>query len=300
MTAAATISQIEFQPSIEQNRASNFYVSFLFLPKPKREAINTVYAFCRYTDDIVDEGEDDEEQKYARLVQWTEQLQSALDGNSKFSLLNQLASVIKKFNLPLQQFFELIRGMEMDLQNLRYQTFNDLEVYCYRVASTVGLICAEIFGYTRPETKQYAIDLGIALQLTNILRDIKQDARRGRIYIPKEDLLFFGYSETDLTNEVYDERFKALMKFECDRAHEYFRKAAHYLVEEDKPLFSAARMMGNIYLQVLNKIERAQYDVFSHHIRLPLLRKLYIVLLLQVRNWFPLSIRRHLPIILPV
>ena len=285
-------------PGLEQNRASNFYYSFLILPKPKREAIETIYAFCRYTDDIVDEGEDEKE-KFARLKVWTDELRRSLTGDSRYSILNKLSTIIQRFDIPLEHFYDLIKGMEMDLNKRRYETFEDLREYCYRAASTVGLICAEVFGYTNKSTKEYAINLGIALQLTNILRDLKQDARRGRIYLPQEDLRRFGYTERDLSAGVYDDRFIQLMKFECDRTHEYFRRAKSYLAEEDKPLFSAARTMGNIYYLLLLRIERAHYDVFSKRIRLPSPVKLLVAMVLRLRNRFPKNFHRYIHAELP-
>ena len=285
-------------PDFSQNRKSSFYYSFLILPRPKRDAIETIYAFCRYTDDIVDDARDEKE-KHALLLQWTEELKRSLYGISRYSLLNKLASIIRRFNIPVVYFYELIKGMEMDLTNTRYGTFAELEQYCYRVASTVGLICAEVFGYTQEKTKEYAINLGIALQLTNILRDIKADAKNGRIYLPLEDLERFGYTEEDLLHCTYDERFVNLMRFECARAHEYFRRAKACLAEEDKPLFTAARTMGNIYYLLLVRIERAQYDVFTRRIRLSSSLKILVAMALQVRKKFPKNFHRFVRTELP-
>ena len=285
-------------PDFSQNRKSSFYYSFLILPRPKRDAIETIYAFCRFTDDIVDEA-GDEKEKYALLLQWTEELRRSLYGISRYSLLNKLSAIIQRFHIPIEHFYELIKGMEMDLLNTRYGTFSELEQYCYRAASTVGLICAEVFGYTNEKTKHYAINLGIALQLTNILRDIKSDAKRGRIYLPLEDLRKFGYSENDLLNCTYNEQFVELMKFECKRAHEYFRRAKVCLAEEDKPLFTAARTMGNIYYLVLLRIERAHYDIFSKRIRLSSPLKIFIAMVLQLRKKFPKNFHRYVRTELP-
>lgn len=285
-------------PDFSQNRKSSFYYSFLILPRPKRDAIETIYAFCRFTDDIVDEA-GDEKEKYALLLQWTEELRRSLYGISHYSLLNKLSAIIRRFHIPIEHFYELIKGMEMDLLKTRYGTFSELEQYCYRAASTVGLICAEVFGYTNEKTKQYAINLGIALQLTNILRDIKSDAKRGRIYLPLEDLRKFGYSENDLLNCTYNEQFVELMKFECKRAHEYFRRAKVCLAEEDKPLFTAARTMGNIYYLVLLRIERAHYDIFSRRIRLSSPLKIFIAMVLQLRKKFPKNFHRYVRTELP-
>jgi phytoene synthase len=281
-----------------QIRKSNFFFSIITLPRSKRDAIETIYAFCRHTDDIVDEG-DNANEKQIQLLQWTDELKRSLYGVSHYSLLNKLAAIIHRFHIPVEHFYELIKGMEMDLTNTRYGTFVELEQYCYRAASTVGLICAEVFGYTNEKTKQYAINLGIALQLTNILRDIKIDAKCGRIYLPKEDLNRFGYSEDELLGCIYNNRFVELMKYECGRAHEYFRKAKACLAEEDKPLFTAARIMGNIYYLLLLRIERSNYDIFSKRIRLSPPFKFLVAMILQLRNKLPKNFHRYVHTELP-
>jgi len=293
VTAAQTIL-----PNLAQNRQSNFYYSFLILPKPKREAIETIYAFCRYTDDIVDEAATKKEQ-YARLQQWTKELRLSLNGASRFPVLNKLSTIIQQFHIPLNHFYDLIRGMEMDLTKKRYRTFEELQEYCYHAASTVGLMCAEVFGYKNEGTKQYAMNLGIALQLTNILRDLRADARRGRIYLPLEDLRRFQYSEDELLRSVYNDRFVELMKFECERAHEFFRRAKTFLAEEDKPFFTAARTMGNIYYLLLRRIEKAHFDVFSKHIRLSPPLKLLVAMILSLRSKAPKNLHRYIRAELP-
>jgi phytoene synthase len=214
-------------------------------------------------------------------------------------MLNNLARVVSKFRIPIEHFEELLKGMEMDLTKTRYSTFEELEQYCYRAGSTVGLICAEVFGYHNESAKQYAINLGIALQLTNILRDIKADARRGRIYLPKDDLERFNYAERDLLNSVYDNRFISLMRFECDRARDYYRAAKRSLAEEDKPLFSAARTMGNIYYLLLRRIEREGYNVFQKRIRLSPSLKFLVAMALRIRNRFPKNLHRYIRTELP-
>ena len=161
---------------ISKKSNSSFYYAFNLLPSAKRDAMNTVYAFCRQTDDIVDEGSDPASLKYEKLRKWRIELEKSFSGHSEYLILNKLSSTIQNFNIPLEPFFELLKGMEMDLQKNRYLTFDDLQLYCYRVASTVGLMCVEIFGYKHASTRDFAINLGIALQLTNILRDIKKDA----------------------------------------------------------------------------------------------------------------------------
>ncbi len=284
---------------LEQNRLSNFYFSFLFLPKPKREAIETIYAFCRYTDDIVD-GATNAQEKHKRLRQWMDELERSLYGVSKYPILNKLSTIIKRFNIPLHHFYDLIKGMEMDLRKRRYRTWEELEQYCYRAASTVGLICAEVFGYRHPDTKRYAVNLGIALQLTNILRDVKADAKKGRIYLPLEDLKAFGYSESELLRSEYNDRFVALMKFEADRAREYFRTAKQHLHEEDKPFMYAARTMGFIYFQLLRRIEAVQYNVFAHRIQIPSVWKLLAAVAFRLRQHVPTSLVRPISRQLPV
>jgi 15-cis-phytoene synthase len=260
---------------LEKNKRSNFYYSFFLLPKPKREAINVVYAWCRSVDDIVDE-EESLKRKYVRLRQWSREFESAIQGTSRYPMLNRLSQIIQRFNIPLNHFYELIKGMEMDLVKTRYSTFDDLQEYCYRAASTVGLICTQIFGYKNEGAKEYAINLGIALQLTNILRDIKADAKKGRIYIPLEDMEAFGYSEAELFANIYNANFVKLMKFECDRARSFFKLALTHLSEEDKPLFIAAQIMEAIYFRILQDIERARYNVFEKRIRLSGIRKFFI------------------------
>lgn len=286
-------------PDFSQNRLSSFYFSFLSLPEPKREAIETIYAFCRYTDDIVDEGDSDTKEKHRRLRRLTAQLQLALYGNSHYPILNRLGSIIRRFEIPVEHFHNLLKGMEMDLRKNRYRTFLELEQYCYRVASTVGLICAEVFGYHNAATREYAINLGKALQLTNILRDIKADAKRGRIYLPLEDMRKFGYSEAELLSLTYNDRFVELMKYEWERAHGFFRKAKACLAEEDKPLFTAARTMGNIYYLLLLRIKSANYDVFSRRIRLGSPVKMLVALALRLRTKLPKNFHNYVRTELP-
>ncbi|HCV44019.1 MAG TPA: squalene synthase HpnD [Bacteroidetes bacterium] len=261
--------------TITKSSHTSFYYSFAVLPKHKREAISAVYAFCRYTDDIVDEGTD-QRRKVVLLRKWRMELGQALRGNSTYPLLNQLSATARKFNIPVDHFYDLIRGMEMDLDKTRYESFDELRDYCYLVASTVGLMCRQIFGYKNESTREYAINLGIALQLTNILRDVKDDARKGRIYIPQEDLRRFGYSEEDLLAGRYTPAFVNLMRFESERARQYFDAARNALKDEDKYYFFAARIMWSIYAHLLRRIERSEYNVFVRRISLPRVLKLLI------------------------
>jgi len=261
---------------ISQKSKSNFLYSFSLLPKDKNEAINTVYAFCRQTDDIVDDEHDSPEVKYKKIRLWRDELEKALSGESKYPLLNQLNKIIKKFNIPVEPFFELIKGMEQDLQTSRYKDFETLYMYCYRAAVTVGLMSIEIFGYKTKNAKDYAINLGIAMQLTNILRDIKYDALNGRIYLPQEELDKFGYSENDLMNFKYNDSFIELMRFQCKRAREYFEKANDCFNKNDRRLLFPARIMQHIYFGILEKIEKMNYNVFKKKAKISKIRKLYI------------------------
>ncbi len=260
---------------VDKNKKSSFYYSFLLLPKPKREAINIVYAWCRVADDIVDEDES-VSTKRQRLLQWAREFELGLAGTSRYQMVNRLSQIIKLFNIPLNHFTELIKGMEMDLVKTRYETFDDLKMYCYRVASTVGLICTEIFGYKHEEAKVYAENLGIALQLTNIMRDVATDSKKGRIYLPQRDLDFFGYSEEELFAGKYNVKFKRLMMHQAERARAYFAEAIKHLSEDDKPLFIAALIMQEIYFRLLQDIEKADYNVFSRRIKISTAKKLLI------------------------
>lgn len=256
---------------------TNFYYSFSVLPRYKRDAIQTLYAFCRYTDDIVDE-EPDQARKVVVLRRWRMELGSALAGRSTLPLLNQLGIIARRFNIPVDHFYDLIRGVEMDLMKTRYETFEDLRGYCLLVASSVGLMCRQVFGYRNESTEDYAVNLGIALQLTNIIRDVKDDARRGRIYLPREDMKHFGYTEEDLLAARYTPEFVNLMRFEVERAKEYFQKANDALKDEDKHHFFAARIMWSIYAHILRRIELSNYNVFKRRISIPKPLKLLITL----------------------
>jgi len=263
---------------IAKKSNSSFYYAFNLLPAKQRDAMNTVYAFCRQTDDIVDEGTISDAVKYEKLRKWRIELEKSLNGLSDYLLLNKLSRTIQNFNIPLQPFFDLIKGMEMDLQKKRYLTFLDLQNYCYNVASTVGLMCIEIFGYRHPSAKDFAINLGIALQLTNILRDIKKDAAKGRIYLPKEDLDKFNYKESDVINNTYNENFQRMMEYQVERAREYFNAATACLNREDKKAMFAARAMQHIYSRMLNKIVDANYNVYQNKIKISTFKKIGISL----------------------
>ncbi len=293
---AVTTSNIHFTPwhlrertrgmqrELAKTIQSNFFYSFLFLPKQKREAIIDVYGFCRAVDDIVDDIVENlsdgrsSQIAHAELERWRVELDNLYSGNPTTPASRKLQRVLARFPMPKEYFDEMVNGCEMDLYQRRYETFDDLYRYCYRVAAITGLMCIEIFTYRSSCTRDYAINLGIALQLTNILRDLKEDADRGRVYLPQEDLRRFGYSEDDLRNQVVNNNFIELMKFECGRARDYYRLAAESLPEEDRPTMTAALTMGKIYHRLLDQIEQVHYDVFNHHIRLHRPERFYIAL----------------------
>jgi len=262
---------------ISRSNRSSFRYSFSFLPKEKRKALHTIYAFCRTTDDIVD-NDDDDSKKFLNINKWRVELSKAFDGTSSYQLLNQLVEIANKFNIPTQHFYELIKGVEMDLFNKRYETFQELKDYCYHVASSVGLISIKIFGICNERVVKYAENLGIALQLTNILRDIKTDAKYTRIYIPKEDILKFNYSEEELLTFRYNANFIRLMEFESNRAENYFQIAQSALLPGDKKFLYVPKIMERIYFHTLKRIKANNYDVFSKSLRLPKYLQLLIAM----------------------
>ena len=263
-------------------RDTSFYYSFLVLPADKRRAIVAVWDFCRAVDDAVDEAEGGN--AASEVTRWREELARCFDGGTPQTPQGQaLQRLIPAFPLPRPAFEALIEGAEMDLHTTRYATFADLYEYCIRVASAVGLMCVEIFGCKDPASRQYAIDLGVALQLTNILRDVPGDLDRGRLYIPIEDMRRFGCSDGDLGAEsahaghgVRSPAVKKLLAFQAQRARDYYRKAAAVLPRSDARRLVAAKIMGAIYRGILDRIEAADYDVFSHVIRVPRPRRAFI------------------------
>jgi len=263
-------------------RDTSFYYSFLVLPPHKREAIVAVWDFCRAVDDAVDEAVGGE--AAAALARWRDELARCYGAGEPATPQGRaLRPFVTEFHLPRQSFEALIEGAEMDLHTPRYATFPDLYQYCIRVASAVGLICVEIFGYENPASRQYAIDLGVALQLTNILRDVPEDLARGRLYIPLDDLARHGCTEDDLRAEaahagggVRSDAVKRLLAFEAQRAREYYARADAALPSGDARRLVAAQIMGAVYRGILDRIEAAQYDVFSRVIRVPRPRRALI------------------------
>ena len=252
------------------SRDSSFYYSFLVLPARKRSAIIAVWDFCRAVDDAVDEAPEGASAQSA-LLAWRGELDACYSPDQVPGTPQgqSLRPFIAEFRLHRAPFDDLIDGVEMDLANVRYQTFAQLTDYCRRVASAVGLVCVEIFGYRDPAARSYAVQLGMALQLTNIIRDVAADLAKGRLYLPAEDLARFRVTEEDLRAGRLTPAVSGLMRFECERARFYYSKAAATLPAVDRRNLLAAEIMGAIYFEILRRIERSGYDVFSRRIRVP-------------------------------
>ncbi len=250
--------------NITRKSASNLALAFVLLPRAKRDAMSALYAFCREVDDVADEESVPVEQRRVALAKWREDIRRACDGGiPAFSTNKEFKPVIAHYHLPFEYFDELIRGVEMDLDIKRYENFADLEQYCYRVASVVGLLSIEIFGYSNAACRDYAIYLGKALQLTNILRDVKTDAERGRIYLPLSELARFKVTEQEILRGEYSDRFEALARSVSQQARKYYQLARQTLPLEDRRAMGAAELMGSVYWRLLQKLERTRFDVFG-------------------------------------
>ena len=290
---------------VVMSRDTSFYYSFLVLPAQKRRAIIAVWDFCRAVDDAVDEvvegavegavGEAAPVRAAAQLSRWRAELEACYagsagaggDGDRSGPGTRQgkaLRPYIREFNLPREPFEDLIDGVAMDLEHARYPTFEALAEYCRRVASTVGLICIEIFGYRDPATRAYAVSLGMALQLTNIIRDVGADLRQGRMYLPVEDLVRFGVTEEALGQGQMTPAVRELFRFECGRARNYYERAAANMPQVDARSLVAAEIMGGIYFEILRRIEKADYDVYSSRIRVPRPHRALIALRIWART----------------
>jgi len=254
---------------------SSFYYSFLFLPASKRRAIMALYAFCREVDDVVDECQDPS-LAATKLAWWRGEIARVYDGTPQHPVGQALFRTVRDFKLPQEQFLEIIDGMEMDLTQSRYLDFKGLQLYCYRVASVVGLLACEIFGATERATRRYAHDLGIALQLTNIIRDVGEDARRGRIYLPIEDLQRFNVPANDVLNARESENFAQLMAFQIERAKGFYASALDQLPAADRPHQRPGLVMAAIYRTLLDEIAPHAGKVLTERTSLTPIRKLWI------------------------
>jgi phytoene synthase len=265
-------------------RKTSFSYAFLVLPADQRRAIVAVWDFCRVVDDSVDEPQAGDGLPHGReaVAFWRRELALAYDGGHPTTpQARALPPLIRDFDLPRQAFEDVIDGVAMDLDTTRYQTFDDLFEYCRRVASAVGMICIRIFGCRHPRSEDYALHLGVALQLTNILRDVRTDLARGRVYLPLCDLAAHGCTIDDLTNGIITPSVRSLLAFECARARGFYQRAVEARPEADRPRLVAAEIMRAVYFDTLRRIERCGYDVFTTRTRVPKPRQAVIAL----RQW---------------
>ena len=277
---------MEVSQSITRKSASNLALAFILLPPDKRAAMSALYAFCREVDDVADEESVPISERRAQLAQWDADIQTACaDGQPVFAVNQELRPVIARYHLPLPLFQDLIRGVAMDLDTQRYETYAALEEYCYRVASVVGLLSIEIFGYRDPACRDYAVHLGQALQLTNILRDVGEDATRGRIYLPLSELARFHVTPEEILRGEYSDRYAALAESVAARARHFYRLANATLPAAERRAMMTAELMGSVYWRLLLKLERRRFNVFTGpKTRLTKPQKILLIL----RTWFRL------------
>lgn len=254
---------------------SSFYYSFLFLPKQRRRAITALYAFCREVDDVVDEA-DDPDTARTSLNEWRRDVEKMYQGSPEHPVLLALQPMLEQFNLPQEYFLEIIDGMEMDLDNTCYENFSQLSLYCYRAASVVGLLSAEIFGYSDRRTLNYAHDLGMAFQLTNILRDVREDAQRDRFYLPADEMARFGVTREQILQGETHEGTKQLLALQAERAERFYQQAFEKLPEEDRYLQRSGVIMAAIYHRILQHIVEEDYPVLQRRVTLPSWKKLWL------------------------
>ena len=255
---------------------SSFYYSFRFLPEDRRRAVTALYAFCREVDDVVDECQDERVAR-VKLAWWRSEVARLYAGTPEHPVGQALLPHVRALDLPQGQLLEIIDGMEMDLDQARYTSFRDLQLYCYRVAGVVGQLCAQIFGYQDRQTLKYAHDLGIAFQLTNIIRDVGEDARRGRIYLPVEDLQRFNVPADDILNYRETPAFRELMLFQIERAEQFYAQALALLPAVDRKPQRPGLMMAAIYRATLDEIRRDGAEkVLNQRLSLTPIRKLWL------------------------
>ena len=264
---------------------SSFYYSFLFLSKPKRLAITALYAFCREVDDIAD-AEMDNKIKLVKLEWWRSEIESLFSGKANHPVTQALVTPIKSFKLEKEYFIEIIDGMEMDLKKVRFANFEELNLYCYRVAGVVGLLSASIFGYKDPATLEYAKKLGLALQLTNIIRDVYEDSLRDRLYLPLDELEKFGVTEAQIFNRKDTESFNKLLRFNAERAHQCYLDAYNTLPISDRYDQKTGIIMAAIYENTLNEMESDGLQILKHKVVIPPLRKVIIALKTFFKEWW--------------
>jgi phytoene synthase len=255
---------MEQSRAITRKSASNLALAFVLLPREKRDGMSALYAFCREVDDVADEESSPVAERRDRLAAWRADIARACHGQPpQFQVNRELQPVIQQYRLPYQLFDELLNGVEADLEVTRYDGYEQLDLYCYRVASVVGLLSIEIFGYQDPGCRQYAVSLGKALQLTNILRDVRSDAERGRIYLPLRELERFQVTPDEILGGRYSPRYCSLAEAVAGRARRFYRSAREALPAVDRRSMVAAELMGSVYWRLLQKLERQRFDVFG-------------------------------------
>ena len=254
---------------------SSFYFSFLFLPSEQRRAMNALYAFCREVDDVVDEIADPDIARI-KLQWWREELSRCFLGQAQHPVGQAIQALLPDYDLPQALFEQIIEGMQMDLEQDRYADFNALSAYCYRVAGVVGLLSSKIFGYQQPETEEYAIQLGLALQLTNIIRDVREDAQRGRIYLPQDEMQHFGVSETSILALEQSPALHRLLEFQAQRALQHYDQALQTLPVTDRANQRTALIMAVIYRRTLELMLHQGLRVMDRRISLPVWKKLWL------------------------
>ncbi|MBX7042737.1 MAG: phytoene/squalene synthase family protein [Ignavibacteria bacterium] len=267
---------------VSKMHAKTFYFASRFLPPEKRNACYSIYAFCRYIDDLVDKNifrslnSEESLQKLAEAVEeWRRQLKALYKGEYiDHPIMIALKDTISKFGIPENLPNELIDGVNMDITKTRYENFEDLKIYCYKVASVVGLMTTHVFGFRNDEAFGYAVDLGIAMQMTNILRDIKEDSLQGRIYLPAEDMKMFGYSEDELMNQTLNSSFRKLMEYQVKRAADYYDVADKGIGMLERDSRVAVGLMSRNYRKILNVIKENDFNIFSKRVYVPVYRKL--------------------------
>lgn len=275
---------------ITRREARNFYYAFVLLPPERRQAIYVAYAFCRFCDDAVD-SESSTDEKLLRLGELRRLLAQCYEGRADQPVFVGLAQVARDYAIPQEYFDDVLSGMEADLVKTRYQDFDELRRYCYQVASAVGLICIHIFGFQDQRAREHAIDLGLAMQLTNIARDVKEDLEFGRIYIPQDDLARFGCTEDDLRAGRVNDAFRELMRFQTQRALTYFHSGFQLLPYLNPRSRACVSVLGGIYRRLLDRIEAADYDVFSQRVSLSTTQKLGVM----AQSWATSMWPRRLP-----
>jgi 15-cis-phytoene synthase len=272
--------------AITRREARNFYYAFVTLPKPRRRSIYAAYAFSRLADDIAD-GDGNAASKAVALGELRRALRAALEGNPEGAIMVALADSAATYDVPESLFLDIIDGVEMDLTKSRYATFDELREYCYRVASAVGLVSIQIFGYDDPQAKVHAVDLGLAMQLTNIMRDVGEDMANDRVYIPQDELTRFGCTEEQLRSGTIDANFVRLMRFQAERARGYFASSKALLPLLEPRSRGCASGLHQLYSKLLDRIESRGFNIFSERVSLPVWQKLRLTFTLWAANLIP-------------